>query len=248
MKILNNYKNSQHHKNDEKGVTGMKKLAVFMGLCLVLVFTVTGCSSGTSDRTDLKIAVSALTGLADAHVTDYVELLQDLATKTEVQSADWPQMRDLLAKQTQTRIAASVYFIMPDGSGFIPAQEKAVSNLSDRDYFSKVMAGSTVVGTVVVGKVSSTNSYVVAVPIKRDGNVVGALGTTPYLENMSQALSQEIGIDSSRVFYAIDSNGTVVLSSDTTQIMAQKPVLSRDVEWKTSSITGWRFALGYPAK
>ena len=226
----------------------MKKLAIILGLCLALVITVAGCSSGNSDRTDLKIGVSALTALADAHVTDYVELLQELATKVEVQSADWPQMRDLLSRQARTRIAASVYFILPDGSGFIPAQEKAVSNLSDRDYFPKVMAGNTVVGTLVVGKVSSANSYVVAVPIKRDGKVVGALGTTPYLDKMSQILRQEIGINSSRVFYALDSNGTVALSSDTSQIMAQKPVLSQDVEWKTSSITGWRFALGYPVK
>jgi C4-dicarboxylate-specific signal transduction histidine kinase len=224
----------------------MKKVAIIWGLCLSLVFMVAGCSSGNSDRTDLKIGVSALTALADAYVTDYVELLQELATRMEVQSADWPQMRDLLSRQSQTRIAASVYFILPDGSGFMPAQEKAVSNLSDRDYFPKVMAGTTVVGTLVVGRVSSANSYVVAVPIKRDGKVVGALGTTPYLDKMSQTLSQEIGMNSSRVFYALDNSGKVALSSDISQIMAEKPVLSQDVEWKTSSLTGWRFALGYP--
>jgi hypothetical protein len=226
----------------------MKKWVIILGLCLVLVFSVVGCSSGNSDRTDLKMGVAALTALAEAHITDYVELLQELATRVEVQSADWPKMRDLLARQSQSRIAASVYFILPDGSGYIPAQEKAVNNLSDRDYFSKVMAGNTVVGTLVVGRVSSANSYVVAVPIKRDGKVVGALGTTPYLDKMSQTLSQDLGIDSSRVFYALDSSGTVALSSDTAQIMAEKPVLSDNVEWKTSSLTGWRFALGYPAK
>lgn len=226
----------------------MKKWVIILGLCLALIFTVVGCSNENSDRTDLKIGVAALTALADSHITDYVESLQELATRVEVQSADWLKMRDLLGRQSQTRIAASVYFILPDGSGYVPAQEKAASNLSDRDYFPKVMAGNTVVGTLVVGRVSSANSYVVAVPIKRDGKVVGALGTTPYLDKMSQTLSQELGIDSSRVFYALDSSGTVALSSDTAQIMAEKPVLSDNVEWKTSSLTGWLFALGYPAK
>jgi C4-dicarboxylate-specific signal transduction histidine kinase len=227
----------------------VKKLAIILGLCLVLIFTSAGCgSSGGSDRTDLKIGVSALTALADAHITDYVDSLQELAARAEVQSADWPQMNGVLARQTQTRIAASIYFMLPDGTAYIPDQDKPASNLSDRDYFPKVMAGNTVVGTLVVGRVSNTKSYVVAVPVKRDGKVVGALGTTPYLDKLSQTLVQEIGLDSSRVFYALDGNGAVALSSDTANVTAEKPVLSEDVEWKTSTLTGWRFALGFPSK
>jgi C4-dicarboxylate-specific signal transduction histidine kinase len=226
----------------------MKKAAVILGLCLGLIIMVTGCSSKDENtRTGLRIEVSALTALADGHINDYLDLLKYLAATPEVQSADWQLMKDLLAKQAQTRIAALVYFILPDGSSYTPDQGKTSQNLSDRDYFPKLMAGNTVVGTLLVGKISAIKSYLVAVPVIKDGKVIGGLGTTPYLDKLSQTLGQEMGLDGSRIFYALDSTGDVALSSDTSQLMAQNPDLVRDVEWQTSTLTSWRFALGYSA-
>jgi C4-dicarboxylate-specific signal transduction histidine kinase len=232
----------------KKGYFGMKKATIILGLCLGLIIMITGCGSkGNNTRTDLRLGVAALTALADAHITDYLDLLKYLAATPEVQSADWQLMKDLLAKQAQTRIAALVYFILPDGSSYTPDQGKTSQNLSDRDYFPKLMAGNAVVGTLLVGKISAINSYLVAVPVIKDGKVIGGLGTTPYLDKLSQTLVQEIGLDGNRIFYALDGTGAVALSSDTSQLMAPNPDLARDVEWQTSPLTGWRFALGYPA-
>jgi C4-dicarboxylate-specific signal transduction histidine kinase len=226
----------------------MKKSAIILGLCLGLIIMVTGCGSKDNNtRTDLRINVSALTALADAHINDYLDLLKYLAATPEVQSADWQLMKDLLAKQAQTRIAALVYFILPDGSSYTPDHGKTSQNLSDRDYFPKLMAGNVVVGTLLVGKISDIKSYLVAVPVMKDGKVIGGLGTTPYLDKLSQTLVQEMGLDGSRIFYALDSFGSVALSSDTSMLMSQNPDLVRDVEWQTSTLTGWRFALGYSA-
>jgi C4-dicarboxylate-specific signal transduction histidine kinase len=225
----------------------MKKSAILWGVCLALILTLTGCGTNEdNNRTDLRIGVSALTSLADAHITDYVDLLEELAAAPEVQSADWQQMKDLLARQAQKRIAALVYFFLPDGSAYTSEQGKTSQNLADREYFPKIMAGNRVVGTILVGKISNIKSYLVAVPVIKEGKVVGGLGTTPYLEQLSRTLSQEMGLDSSRVFYALDNTGTVALSSDTTQLAAEKPELAEKVEWQTSRLTGWRFALGYP--
>lgn len=231
----------------KKGDFCMKKLALIWGICLALILTLTGCGAKEdSTRTDLRIGVAALTALADSHVTDYLELLEDLATRPEVQSADWQQMKDLLAKPAQSRIGALIFFMLPDGSSYTSDQGKTAQNLSDRDYFPELMAGNTVVGTILVGKISGIKSYIVAVPVKKDGKVVGGLGTTPYLEKLSQTLSQEIGLDGNRVFYAVDTTGTVALSSETSLLTVQNPELAKDVEWQTSTLTGWHFALGYP--
>jgi C4-dicarboxylate-specific signal transduction histidine kinase len=224
----------------------MKKLAIILGLCLTVILTVTGCGVKEDNQADLRMEVSALTALADNHTVDYLDLLQYLAATPEVQSADWEQMKDVISKQTQTRIAARVWFVLPDGSAYYPDQGKAAQGLSDRDYFPKLMAGNTVIGSTLVGKISGVKSYLVAVPVKKDGKVVGGLGTTPYLDELSQTLSKEMGLDSSRVFYALDGNGAVALSSDPSQIMADKPDLARNVVWQTSTLTGWRFALGTP--
>jgi C4-dicarboxylate-specific signal transduction histidine kinase len=237
------------YQNNKKGDFGVKKSAIIiLGLCLALVLTVTGCGAKDDGaRTDLRMGVSALTALADAHVTDYLDLLKDLAVTPEVRSADWQQMKDLLARQAQTRIAALIWFVLPDGSAYTADLGKTSQSLADRDYFSKLMAGNTVVGTLLVGKISGIKSYLVAVPVIKDGKVVGGLGTTPYLDQLSQILSHEIGLAGSRIFYALDGTGAVALSSDASQIMAQNIKLADNVERQTSPITGWRFALGYPA-
>jgi hypothetical protein len=241
-------RHDNYEESNLKGDIGMKKLAILLALGLMLVFSLSGCGTKTdNNKTDQKIAVAALTALADSHVLAYLDLLQNLAATPQVQSADWEQMQNLLTNAVQTRIAAQVYFFLPDGTAFMPGQGKTAQGLSDRDYFPKVMAGNNVVGNVLVGKVSNIKSYLVAVPVKVNGKVVGGLATTPYLDKLSQSLSQEIGLDNTRVFYALDGAGTLALSSDVSQIMAEKPVLSQNVVWQTSSLTGWRFALGSPA-
>jgi len=108
------------------------------------------------------------------------------------------------------------------------------------------MAGKKSVGTALTGKISGVKSYLVAVPVKKDGKVVGGLETTPYLATFSRTLTIELGLDSSHVFYALDVSGNVAISSDISQLTTDNPDLSGNVEWQTSLLTGWRFALGYP--
>jgi hypothetical protein len=222
----------------------VKNITVISVFCLAAILIMSGCGA-KDDKADLRMEAAALTALADNHIVDYLDLLQNLATTPEVQSGDWEQMKDLLDRPSRTRIAALIFFILPDGTSYTPVQGKTNQNLSDRDYFAKLMAGNNVVGTTLVGKISSVKSYLVAVPVIKDGKVIGALGTTPYLDKLSQTLIQEMALESSRIFYALDAGGAVALSSDISQIMAEKPVLSQNVVWQTSQLTGWRFAMGY---
>jgi C4-dicarboxylate-specific signal transduction histidine kinase len=223
----------------------IKKILAVLLSVLVLASVLTGCGDkAANDQSDLRLGVSALTALADSHVYDYLDVLQALAILPQVQSADWDQMQVTLARPLQSRIGAKIFFILPDGSSFTSDQGKTSQNLADRDYFAKIMRGETVVGEILVGKISGIKSYLAAVPVLKDGKVVGGLGTTPYLDVLSQTLVKEIGLDSRRVFYALDSSGAVVLSSDPSQIMAENPTLLKDVVWQTSTLTGWRFALG----
>lgn len=225
----------------------MKKVSLIAGVCLVLLLIVMGCGEkGDSDRTDLRMGVSALTALADDHITDCIDSLQDLAVMQEVQSADWQQMADLMTKNAaKTGNTAIVWFALPDGSYYTVAQGKVGQNLSDRDYFPKLMAGNTVTGALVVSKSTGKKSVVVAVPVMKQGKVIGGLGTSIFLDDLSNSLSQKLGLPGDRVFYALDGTGAVALSSDTSLIMAQNPDLAKNVEWQTSLLTGWRFALGY---
>jgi hypothetical protein len=79
----------------------------------------------------------------------------------------------------------------------------------------------------------------------KDGNVIGGLGASIFLDDLSKTLTQEMGLPDNMVFYATTETGEVVLASDIPSIALENPVLSQKVVFETSPLTGWRFALGF---
>lgn len=222
----------------------MRKVTLLL-LAFMLLSVATGCrGKAESSNVDTQVAVNSLAALADSHIQSYVSPLEGLTLTPQVQSADWQQMAGSLGRVAGRESAATVWFVLPDGSYYTAAEGKVDANLSDRDYFPKVMAGSKVIGSLVVSRSSGRKSAVVVVPVVKNGKVVGGLGTSIFLEDLSRVLSQELQLPEDRVFYAITADNQVALHSDPAMIMAENPDLPKNVNWRTSSLTGWRFALG----
>ncbi|MBI2906451.1 MAG: cache domain-containing protein [Chloroflexi bacterium] len=232
----------------------MKRFVVVLGLCLALLSTAAGCvAKADSSKIDTQIGVSALAALADSHIESYVVSMAALAATREVQSGDWGAMRPLLEKvarpETAAKVgrpenAAAVWYVLPDGSYFTVEQGKQSANISDRPYFPRLMARNIITGDLVVSRSTGRKSAVVAVPVVKDGKVVGGLGSSVFLEDLSATLRQELGLPDNMVFYAVTDRNEVALHSDTAMIMAASPALAKNVEWRASPLTGWRFALG----
>jgi hypothetical protein len=236
-----------------------KKVISILGVCLVLIGTVLlmpACgkekeetpattATPTSDRMDTKVGVSALVALADSHISSYANALDVLAMTQEVQSGDWGEMVGLLAKVQQTQVTGTLWFVLPDGSYYTVDLGKTDKNLSDRSYFPGLMSGKNVLGDVVFSKSTSKKSLIAASPIVAEGKVIGGLGVSIFLDDLSKTLVKELGLSDDMVFYATAGTGDVVLHSDTQLITQENPDLSKDVVFVTSPLTGWRFALGY---
>jgi len=230
------------------GDSEMKKSLGTLALVLALILVGVGCGgSGNNAEVQTGVGVSALTALSDSHVSGYISSLEVLAMTQEVQSGDWERMSALLKKVEQSHIPATVWYVLPDGSYFTVTQGKTAQNLSDRAYFPGLMSGKNVTGDIVVSKSTGKKSAVVAVPVMKDGKVAGGLGASIFLEDFASNLGRDLGLSGSPAFYAVTDEGQVVLHSDTAMIMKENPVLPRDVEWQTSKLTGWRFALSKTA-
>jgi len=224
----------------------VKKTSVILGLCLALLVAALGCEGGEdSDKMDTEMGVSALAALADSHIKGYVTPMEALAITQEVQSGDWEEMVSLLRGIEQDLVPAIVWFVLPDGSYFTVEQGKTDQNLSDRAYFPSLISGNEVLGYLVVSKATGKKSLVAAVPVMKDGEVIGGLGVSIFLEDLSNTLSEELGLSDDMVFYAVNEAGEVALHSDTELILTEDPGLPKDVVFKTSPLTGWRFALGF---
>ena len=83
--------------------------------------------------------------------------------------------------------AAAVWFVQPDGQFY--TVEKGLTNLTlrDRQYFPRLMAGEEITGDLVISKTTGKRTAIVAVPIKKNGKIIGALGTSLAVEGKQNA-------------------------------------------------------------
>ena len=223
----------------------MKKVISIVGVCLALLVAALGCGGNKeTDKMDIKMGVSALVALADGHITSYVNSMETLAMTQEVQSGDWEEMVGLLFKVERAQVQGLIWFVLPDGSYFTVESGKTNQNLSDRAYFPGLMAGNEVLGDLVISKATGKRSLIAAVPVKREAEVIGGVGASIFLDDLSTTLAEELELPDDMVFYATTAEGKVALHSDTELILAENPDLPKHVVSETSPLTGWRFALG----
>lgn len=246
-------------------------LVLFMFSALLVASAACGSGSTTSPFTvNGEMELATAVALTDNHIQSLANTMQVLATTNEVKAGSWVGMEDLITSFSQVQLPALYWFLLPDGSYYAVGVGKASGNLSDRPYFPVVMSGQPSIGDLVVSKETGKNSVIVTVPVKNDGTVIGALGASVYLDDFSNILVQEMELPANMVFYAINDQGYIALSSNTDLIMqkasdlgssfsnAVNEMLSKKegsatyqlegttqtVVYMTSSVPNWCFILG----
>lgn len=224
---------------------------------------------------DIKAVLSGLTAFAERPIQDMARALTVVAGAQEIQSLDWAKMKPLLAAVQEHFGPANVWFARPDGTYFTVDTGLADKNLKDRPYFAKVMAGESSIGELVVSRSTGGNTVIAAVPIKKDGQVVGMLGASIYLDKLAEQIKTTTPLPKGFVFYALDTKGQIALHTEEERIFQEatqlgSPTLTKAVErmlasrdgvvtyefeggqqkavFQTSSLTGWKFAIRFPAE
>lgn len=176
------------------------------------------------------IALAALISLGDTHLQRMADSLRLLAKTHEARSGDWARIAPLLAEVAESNAAALNWFALPDGAYWSVQQGREAGNLSDRAYFPRVLDGDPAVGNLVVSKATGKAVAIVAVPvIQEDDNVAGVLGASIYLDELSERIRQEMGLDDRMIFYALDDQPLVGLAWDP-DLVFLKPMETGDEE------------------
>jgi len=222
------------------------KKAIILILCLALVFTGLSCDDG-EDTDDIitEMVASGLVTLSDSYIEGYVNSLELLALTQEVRSGQWEVMEGLLEEVESNQAGALLWFALPDGSYYTVETGEADKNLSDRDYFPGLMDGNEVLGSLVYSKATGRTSIIAAVPVVMEEEVIGGLGASIFLDDLSTMLKTTLDLPDDMVFCATDAEDTVALHSDIELIFSQNPDLPEDAVSKTSPLTGWKFSLGF---
>jgi len=132
------------------------------------------------------------------------------------------------------------------------------------------MAGEEIIGDLVLGKSTGKRTAVVAVPVRENGKIIGAIGTSLSVEDISKMIDEKMGLPDNMTFYALDQKGQTSLHKVSALIMAYpsdmgskslaktiEEMLARPegavtydfygermVVYKKSRLTGWVYALG----
>lgn len=220
---------------------------------------------------DGRVALASLISLGDGHLRKLADFLHVLAASDAARSGNWTRVRGPLADVAQRNVPATLWFALPDGSYWTVTGGRATETLATRAYFPKVIAGHTVIGDLVVSKSSGKSVAIVAVPVRdAGGTVIGALGSSVYLDSLSLRLAREMNLPDNVIFYSIDSQPIGALNRDVKLIFTEPlklgPDLSRAIReimaseegvtsyeflntrrtvlFRKSALTGWRYALG----
>jgi len=164
-----------------------------------------------------------------------------------------------------------LWFVRPDGTYFASAAGLADPKLSDRAYFPKLMAGEGVCGELVISKSTGKKSVILAVPVRQGERVVGGLGASIFVDDLSRLLNERLKLPPGSLFYALTRDGVTAFHIDPTRDFVdprqlQNPALSdavetilsrtagevtyefngspRPVVFNTSALTGWRVVFG----
>ena len=228
---------------------------------------------GNDLQVDAHVALHSLRALTESRLGDVARMLRLLASTDQVKSGDWNTMEGILKSFGDTGILANaIWFVRPDGYYYTVEKGYTGLSLSDRSYFPGLMAGQSVLGTLVVSRSTGKRSVIIAEPVMGSQGLVGGVGVSYSVEQLSLEIDEQMGLPAGAVFYALDSSGQAALHRDPTLMFAYPSdmgeaslraavteMLSKEsgtviyvfrntrktVLFERSSTLGWVFALGF---
>lgn len=148
-----------------------------------------------------------------------LSILETIAATSDIRSMDWEKQGPLLQSE-DGRLSQFLALGVVDRTGYTRYADGSTANLGDRDYVIKALNGNSVVSDLIVSRVTNSLVLMYAVPIKDNGQVVGALIGRMDGSALS-AITDELGFGANGWAYIIKSDGTVYAHPNREHVMNQ---------------------------
>lgn len=189
----------------------MIKRTLLRNVILALVMMPMLCFAQPGAEREAQSLLSAFLSYTDLRLGSVQDCLEILASTAEVKSGRWQEMKGLLAGYQKPEGGLVVWFVLPDGTYYTVDKGLMDVKLSDRSYFPEVMAGRKISGALVVSRSTGKRSAVIAVPVHKEGKVIGAVGATVFLDVLSEQLNSALALPQGMGFFALAPDGLTVL-------------------------------------
>ncbi len=164
--------------------------------------------------------INAFYGIIFTELTAYSKL-------QEFTNIDPAAMRAALMKLHPSKGPNIEMLFASTADGTAPNSLGGVKNISDRGYFTHVMTkGTMVVSEPIINKATGTGTVVVAIPLKVNGRVRGAIGATVLIQKLKQYLEERNAAIGAQVMLA-NPDGKII--GHTNHELIGKFIVSDDV-------------------
>lgn len=225
-----------------KSIRG-KLIVISCSLLLLLVLAVGALavfnsSSALKDETEKSLGMLAgeLADLTKSRVETQLKVLEMLALQEDLQSMDWERQQPALEELIPHTDFLVMAVVTPDGTAHYP--DGTTADLSSREYIRKALNGESNISDLLISSVTNELVLMYAVPIKKDGEVEGALiGRRPG--DALSTLIKENGYGEKGYSFMINSEGTIVAHPDIERVFNQFNPLENKQDENFSSIAAF---------
>jgi len=139
--------------------------------------------------------------------------LEIYANTQVVQSGSWQAKLNYLQSELHKRNDNYFFFFIANHNGdYSTTLEQNAGNISNRDYFSKVMSGKTVISDPIISKSTGKPIIVIASPIS--GNSLSLLGTAIKINDLSNYINRYTIKNEGIYSFIINGKGNIVAHPD----------------------------------
>jgi methyl-accepting chemotaxis protein len=198
-------------------------------------------------RDDTKALFAEVTRGLSVHVDEWIDknvrVLVAASNFDAIRSMDAQAQTDILKAIGQAYPWMYLVFTTDAGGANIARNDgKALRDYSDRQYIKDVVGGKDLAWQVLIGKTSQKPALVLAVPIKRNGKIVGVLANAMQLDDISKRIAAwKRG--ATGFAFLVDERGKVVAHQVDAYVKEQKQLNQHPlIQSYTSGRSGFHYS------
>ncbi|EAQ82098.1 PAS domain S-box protein [Blastopirellula marina] len=201
-------------------------------------------------QTELQLQIARMEGFFQ----NYVARLEAIAAAKEIQGGNRQEILPYLIEQRKSLGDQIEGMYYDELNGDVYGVDGAQFNVSDREYFERVLSGETVISRLLQSRGSGENIVLVLVPtFDFAGKQIGAVGLTILERHLVQYI-ENANVSHQAKLLLIDSDANVIagnLKSPSSQLEDRSSITDANGNSNTvvigeATISGWSLALIYP--
>ncbi|MDR2150398.1 MAG: methyl-accepting chemotaxis protein [Spirochaetaceae bacterium] len=226
-----------------KQMTLSAKITVLVGaLVLVVALFISIITLSISSRLIQTTTITALLNQAKLGVyltrttlQAQLTILQDIANRSEIKNMDWYTQRENLLEAINAHSYLEFGIVDMQGIAHYIIEGNS-ADLSDREYIIKALSGTPSISDIIISRVINKPVLMLAVPIKVNNVVVGALLGRKDATTLNE-ITRNVNFGSTGYSYMINGAGIIIAHPQVNYVLEQfNPVTQASLDKSFNSL------------